>query len=402
MTTRDDQQRLLRAARERLDRVRDNPSTWPTMLGFVPAHEHQHAYDVNRTARFEVLWALQYDRRPQDLALLRFLLQQEITRYRDTVALGLAPDLELAGFLVAEHRQVQDVWLHWQAKNISFDTALGYRTHHLLTAGVEVTVASVRANSHPDRDRILREITQARNPDGTPRYTDTAVEDWLNDRRTRFPSDPAAENFKTWANYAAMLGDKDASRRFLLAWAGKQPRTEQTLNTLQFHLAQLGFLTEAIEFQMQAVEISEPDWTKASKLLTLAELHRRVDEFANAWATLRACADAMPNDPYWKDAGLWRHFIRAHFLLVPMAPDPTTARTLFNDGDRYRHDVSRLWMDDVLRRRRRRYRAPRRSPPTRSLPPDPRRRTQRTRPGNQQRMRPPVVVTDVTNSATAA
>ncbi|MCC8249582.1 hypothetical protein [Saccharothrix luteola] len=295
-----------------------------------------------------MLWALQYDRGPQDLPLLRFLLQQEINRYRETVPWGLAPDLELAGFLVAEHRQVDDVWLHWQAKNISFDTALGYRTPYLLTAGVNATVETVRSSSHPDRERILHEITSPRNPDGTPHYTDTVVEEWLDTRRARFPSDPAAESPQTWANHAARLGEQGASRRFLLAWADQEPRTGQTLNTLQFHLARLGFLTEAIKVQKEAVALAEPGHPKAGNLLTLVDLQRKSGDVTDAWESLRECADSMPPDRFWKEAGLWRHFVRAHFLLVPMAPDQATARMILAEGDRQMHDVPRLWMDGVL------------------------------------------------------
>jgi hypothetical protein len=43
------------------------------------------------------------------------------------------------------------VWLHWQAKDISFDTALGYRTYYLLTAGVAATIAEIQASTHPGR-----------------------------------------------------------------------------------------------------------------------------------------------------------------------------------------------------------------------------------------------------------
>lgn len=126
--------------------------------------------DRNRKARFKVLWALQYDRHDRDLQLLRFLLQQQINYYREAVPWGVSPDLTLAGFLVSERCQVQDVWLHWEAKNISFDTALGYSIFHLLTPGVAATLDAVRTSSHPDRDGVLGDI----NPD---RHTDAAVQD---------------------------------------------------------------------------------------------------------------------------------------------------------------------------------------------------------------------------------
>ncbi|WP_326564992.1 hypothetical protein VSH64_24410 [Amycolatopsis rhabdoformis] len=348
MSPDDDQQRLLEAPRRNLAHARRDESAWAGLEFVLTRDEQGRAYDSNRAERFGVLRALQYDRRPQDLTLLRFLLRQEITRYRETVPWGLASDLELAGFLVAEHGRLEDVWLHWQAKEISFDTALGYRTHHLLTAGVEATLQAVRSSSHPDRDRVLHKITDALNPDGTPHFTDAVVQEWLDAQRKRFPADPAAESLRTWANHAARVGEREMSRRFLLAWADQQPRTEHTLNTLQFHLAQLGFLTEATEIQKEAVAASGPGWAKASKLLTLIELQRTSGDFEGAWATLRECADAMPSDPFWKNAGLWRHFVKAHFLLVPLARDQAIARTLLDEGDRQMRGVKRLWMDGVL------------------------------------------------------
>jgi hypothetical protein len=348
MAHHDDQEHLLRAPRESLQRARRDRSTWAELAFALAGAGQGQAYDLDRAARFGVLWALQYDRRPGDLPLLRFLFQQEITRYEETVSWGLAPDLELAGFLVCEHRQLDDVWLHWRAKNISFDTALGYRTPYLLTAGVEATVEAVRASSHPDRERILHEILDARNPDGTPHFTDALVEEWLAAQQARFPSSPAAENLMTWANHAARLGEHDVSRRFLLAWAEGQPRTEATLNTLQFHLAQLGFLTEAIEVQKEAAANTEDGHRKASKLLTLIKLQRQSGDFSGAWQSLRDCAGVMPSDQFWKQAGLWRHFIKEHFLLVPMAPDRNTAQMILREGDRQVHGVTRLWMDGVL------------------------------------------------------
>jgi hypothetical protein len=195
----DDRARLLHTPRRDLETARCEPST-RSRLVFTPEHGGDgQVFDRNRATRFGVLLAAQYDRRPDDLPLLRFLLKQEIVRYRQTVPWGLAPDLELAGLLVAEHRQPHDVWLHWQAKQISFDTALGYRTYYLLAGGVAETVVAVQASDHPDRERILREITAVRSRDGTPRYTDAAVDDWLAVQRIRFPDAPDAESPRTWA-----------------------------------------------------------------------------------------------------------------------------------------------------------------------------------------------------------
>ncbi|WP_327031727.1 hypothetical protein [Micromonospora ureilytica] len=341
-TTAEEQDRLLREPRIALDRARGDQTTWADIAYCGQSTNEGRVTDRNRAARFAVLWALQYDRRPHDLPLLRFLLQQQTTYYREAVRGGLAPDLTLAGFLVAEHRQVDDLWLHWDAKNISFDTALGYHLYHLLTAGIAASIEAVQASSHPDRDRILKDITSGR-------HTDAAVEEWLDQQRKRFPADPADEGLKAWAHHAARLGEREASRLFMTEWAAGEPRTDTTLNTLQFHLAQLGYVAKAVKVQKEAIALSD-SWpgAKASKLLTLARLQRQTGDFAGAWQTLQEVQRVLPPDKQDFEQGKWRHFVKECFLLVPIAPDPSAAARLLAASERDLQGIPRLWMDGVL------------------------------------------------------
>ncbi|MFB7757013.1 hypothetical protein ACFC18_46715 [Streptomyces sp. NPDC056121] len=343
MNTADEQDRLLCVPRRDLERARRDPETWPE-LAFLAEHTAKGSViDRNKAARLGVLWALQYDRRPEDLELLRFLLQQEITFYQEVVPWGLASDLTLAGFLVAEQRQVEDLWLHWTAKNISFDTALGYHLYHLLTGGITAAVEAVRASAHPDRGRILGDIT-------SDRHTDAAVEQWLNEQRAQFPATPADESLKSWAHHAASLGEREASRVFMTEWAAGEPRTEDTLNTLQFHLAQLGYLTEAVAVQREVITVSDASWpgARAFNLLTLARLQRRADDASSAWETLEEIHGVMPPDKQGLRAGLWRHFVRECFLVALLTPDDSTARRRLAVSDEHLRGIPRLWMDGVL------------------------------------------------------
>ncbi|WP_410809223.1 hypothetical protein [Micromonospora sp. 067-2] len=342
MSTADEQDRLLREPRIALERARGDQATWADLAYCGQGTDEGRVTDRNRAARFAVLWALQYDRHPHDLPLLRFLLQQQITYYREAVPSGLAPDLTLAGFLVAEHRQVEDLWLHWAAKNISFDTALGYHLYHLLTAGIAASIEAVEASSHPDHDRVSAAITAAR-------HTDAAVEEWLDQQRTLFPADPADEGLQAWAHHAARLGEREASRLFMTEWAAGETRSDTTLNTLQFHLARLGYLAEAVEVQKEAVALSD-SWpgAKASKLLTLARLQRRTGDFAEAWHTLQEVQRVLPPDKHDVEQGTWRHFVQECFLLVPIAPDPSAARRLLAASEQDLQGIPRLWMDGVL------------------------------------------------------
>lgn len=343
MDIEDQQERLLQAPRRSLEQARHDPATWTGLACDAVAADADQRRDRNYAARLGVLWALQYDRRPEDSPLLRFLLEQQIAFYIETAPFGLAPDLPLAGFLLAEHRQVDDVWLHWQAKNISFDTALGYHLYHLLTAGIETTATHVRASAHPDRDRILETITAAQ-------HTDAAVEEWLAQQREHFPADPARDDLKTWSHRAATLGEPETARLFLLAWADGQPYTEKTLNTLQYHLARLGYLPDAITAQKQAIALagsSSPTMT-TSRLLTLARLQRQVGDIPAAWQTMHECENVLPPDKNGFSQGTWRHYVKECFLLIPATPDPNTARRALQAADQHLNGIPRLWMDGIL------------------------------------------------------
>ncbi|MFI6283426.1 hypothetical protein ACIBCM_01515 [Streptomyces sp. NPDC051018] len=77
MSAAEEQDRLLRGPRSALERARQDPATWDDLAYCARITDEDPLADRNRAARFAVLWALQYDRRAQDLPLLRFLLQQQ-------------------------------------------------------------------------------------------------------------------------------------------------------------------------------------------------------------------------------------------------------------------------------------------------------------------------------------
>ncbi|MEO5874996.1 MAG: hypothetical protein ABIS86_22855 [Streptosporangiaceae bacterium] len=271
MSIESERQRLLLAARQDLDRARQTPGMWTS-------------------ARSGLLWALQYDRRAEDLPLLRVLLAQEIAE-EDSAVPGA--DLELAAFLLAEQRQPEDV---------------------------ETITAAVRA--------------------------EVPLEEWLSDRKAKFPTDPAEENLRSYAHHAARLGDRDAARQFLLAWADSGPRSERVLNALQHNLAHLGFLEEAIKAQQEAIELSRPP-AKISRLLTLVRLQRRNHDFEAARRTLLAIETDLPYDKHGFEHP-WRSFVKELFLLVPEAPEERTARRLLEAADQNLQGIPRLWKDEIL------------------------------------------------------
>ncbi|WP_030925445.1 hypothetical protein [Streptosporangium amethystogenes] len=103
-----------------LDWWLDDSELW-TLLEFEARHdEHNRPIDLTWKERQQVLENLIRGPGPVDLPFARFLLTQETRAYGHSW--GFRHGIEIAAILVAEHHQVQDVWLLWEAIYRSFDT----------------------------------------------------------------------------------------------------------------------------------------------------------------------------------------------------------------------------------------------------------------------------------------
>ncbi|MET9230802.1 hypothetical protein [Lentzea sp. NPDC003310] len=132
--------------------------------------------DVNEAARGEVLSTLPRDPKPEDLPLLRFLVDQEVLCRANSQ--GLGEQAALAGFLLARHRRVEDVWRHFALKRANFDAGCMYDVEHLHAAGARETVAFVRASDHPYREEVLALLDDELDEDD--------LEEWFEQRRSWF------------------------------------------------------------------------------------------------------------------------------------------------------------------------------------------------------------------------
>jgi hypothetical protein len=168
----------LAAARESAD--------WPDLAHAPVKDAEGHDNDANVGRRALVLWGTQFDWRADDLPLHRFLAEQEAL-HRATVAFsGTSEEHELAGYLLARHRRVEDVWRQWDLKTANFDTSFAYDIEALVAGGVAATLDHVRAAAHPARDDVLKRLVRA----DRPAVTDEDVERYFARKARWFPDDP--------------------------------------------------------------------------------------------------------------------------------------------------------------------------------------------------------------------
>ncbi len=313
--------------------MRDSSAAWRELRYERTTSADGYDCDGNAVRRAKVLWALQYDCRPDDLPLVRWLAGQEARCRREAPFQGLSEETELAGFLLAEHRQVKDVWLHWEIKRANFDTWGGYDLEHLFAAGVQATLTFVRDSGHADRDAVLELLLDEQ---GRPWVPEERLTEWSQDKRTRFPADPAAEDPLTWVERATLAGDRELARRELDRWAADRPRDRATLGQLSHRLAALGAFTEAARAQRELLVFVDTAWGSASARQTLAELERQAGDHHAAWEALRECRHALEGVPGWRKVGLGRMYVEELFLLAGSAEGELA------EADRQARDVPDL------------------------------------------------------------
>ncbi|WP_433663329.1 hypothetical protein ACQPW1_15075 [Nocardia sp. CA-128927] len=329
---------MMKAVRRELERMRESAAAWQELRYERATDADSNDRDGNAAQRAKVLWALQYDRTPDDIALVRWLAEQEALCRRKAPFQGLSEETKLAGFLLAEYRQVADVWLHWEIKRANFDTWCGYDLQHLFAAGVPDTVAFVRDSEHADRDAVLELLLDEA---GRPSVSEEGLAEWSLSQRSWFPAEPTAEDPLTWVERAELVGDQVLARQELDRWAADRERDKTTLGVLRYQFAELGSYAEAARAQRESLVYADNPWDSASAWRTLAELERQAGDQHAAWDALRECRRALDDVSGWSDAGLGRMYVEELFLLAGAAAGEL-AVTVFVEADRQASDVPDL------------------------------------------------------------
>ncbi|MCM0675233.1 tyrosine-type recombinase/integrase [Micromonospora phytophila] len=330
--------RVMKAARRELERARSSSVVWRELRYERATGADGHDYDGNAGRRAKLLWALQYDRRAEDLPLVRWLAMQEARCRSEAPFQGLNQETELVGFLLAEYRQMEDVWLHWEIKRANFDTWCGYNLEHLFAAGVRATIDFVRDSGHADRDDVLELLMDQ---DGQPCVSEEDLAQWSQWKRARFPADPMAEDPLTWVERAKLAGDHELAREWLDRWAAGRQRDKDTLSQLRYQLADLGAFAEAAGAQRESLVFAHNAWDSALAWRSLAGLERQAGNHGAAWDALRECRRALNGVSGWPEVGLGRMYVEELFLLARSAGSEL-ADAVFAEADRQARDVPRL------------------------------------------------------------
>lgn len=313
-----------------LTRCREDSNAW-TEAACGEAIDNEGKWtDPNATRRYALLLALQYDLRPEDCALARYLFEQETLRHRREPFQGLYPALRLAGYLLSTYRIVENVWAFAEAKLANFDTYAGFDREHLVSAGIETTLSYVRqTNDHPQREEVLEWLTHE---DGQCIYSEDDLEAWRRHTAEYYPAHQADENPLSWLSQSLELGDLAEARRWLEAWEATLPRTSRNLHSLMWYWTEIPDWDRACAAAAELLAHDDLDaWNRARIQTQAAGYHRQAGRVGEAARQFILARETLVGIESWWRFGLGRSALEEALRIAQAAPpNDAQGRELYN------------------------------------------------------------------------
>jgi hypothetical protein len=269
--------------------------------------------------RYALLLTLQYDLRTEDHALVRYLFEQETLRHRREPFQGLYPALRLAGYLLATFRAIEHVWLFAEAKLANFDTYMGFDLAYLVSAGIDQTLAYVRAaDTHPLRKNVLDWLV---GEDGQCVLNEDGLVSWWRRMTADYPAQQSDEAPLARLTQALDFDDVEDARRWLITWEATLPRTSRHLRTIAWYWAQVRDWDRASAVVAELLAHDDANsWDRASLQVQAAAYQRQAGRAAEAARQLLAARRALVNIEAWWRYGLGRSVMEEALLIAQSLP----------------------------------------------------------------------------------
>lgn len=313
---------MLEAYQKLLQYLRDDPRRWPELAYAPEPHPEWTRVDANAARRLGVLVCLQYDRRPEDHALVRYLFEQEVRAREDDPFQGESPALDLGAFLLAGYQRAADVPLLWRAKQANFDTWCGFDAHYLLAADQDAGLQLITTLPSETVESIAEMLGNAPEAVGSEE-----LEEWWRGKREEYPEREQDEDLQGLVQRAITLGAIEEGRRCLDRWEAAQPEDAASLSTLMYLRDSLGQPEEALQAARKLRDLARGNaWSYASSLRELSKYLVRLQRHQEAWDVLQELRELLTQHPDWMERGLARMVVEESFDLAAQEECPVPIR----------------------------------------------------------------------------
>ncbi|MGM1050543.1 MAG: hypothetical protein ACQEXX_31115 [Bacillota bacterium] len=307
--------------RQNIEQIRNSRDLWTEF-------EYQDP-DINYIKRHAAAVALQYDWKPEDYDLIKFLMENEVeSRIHDPYQ-GCGDSLTLISYLLAKFRRPENIWLFEKAKCANFDTYCGYFNEFIFSAGVELTCKYLEEVELTESNKYLFEHKNQLNS----LFSEQDIEDLFHRMTLWFPDSMEKETTESLLTMAIDFDDlEEAEKLFDIL----EKQAEPDLKTLYYRAKELKKYEKAIFYKQKELELTTDARDKVSSILDITELHILNNDYIKAFESAQSWERLLTQFDSWQYTGLGRSMSESWFdicLGFYKENDIISAEMCYRSGD---------------------------------------------------------------------
>lgn len=161
-----------------LDLVRQNPKLLDNYRFDKDAINSKH-FD-----RLRLNIAIYNDLKQTDYEIVKFLFTEE-KEWRKYAKDGEVDNLYFCAFILTLFNSPEIVWLFFEAKNIDFDSGIGFDGEYLVSVGIKETYQYLKTVDNPFKNELLKYIGET---EESCNYSQADIDDWKENKKSYFRS----------------------------------------------------------------------------------------------------------------------------------------------------------------------------------------------------------------------
>ncbi|MDF2851361.1 hypothetical protein [Sphingobacterium multivorum] len=142
------------------------------------------AIDSKHFDRLRLNIAIYNDLKQTDYEIVKFLFAEE-KEWRKYGKGGEVDNLYFCAFILTLFNSPEIVWLFLEAKNIDFDSGIGFDSEYLVSAGIKETYRYLKTADNPKKTELLKYIGEA---EESCIYSQIDIDDWKEYKKSYFRS----------------------------------------------------------------------------------------------------------------------------------------------------------------------------------------------------------------------